>query len=283
MITERKISPRNIWDQAMKSLRVFILGILLVSFGLPLQASAESFERDGGLYWSVRGGLSQVRNLAIWSWAGYEPTYDNAQPPNLLIPGLNDHIEYRSLEMDYGFVAGASIGYTVLYPESAADLRFELEGIYRRNDEGQINSQWWPTSDNADSVSLFYEVVPVSGSLEVRSAMFNFLVDFHTQTRITPYLGLGAGISQLVADGYTLDLNRLAVGEGYPQYFDETLYALSWQGIAGIGYHLSPGTMLTAEFRYFRLAADRWSELFQTDELRAIKFDDWSIGARFTF
>ena len=113
--------------------------------------------------------------------------------------------------------------------------------------------------------------------------MFNVLVDFHTPTRIIPYIGVGAGISQLVADGYILDINRAVVGEGWPQYFDEEIYALSWQAIAGVGYRLSPGAMLTLEFRYFRLAADRWSELFQTDELGNVKFDDWSLGARFTF
>jgi len=267
----------------MKSLRIFLLGFAVSSLCTPLAQAQDYYESDGGLYWGVRGGLSQVRNLAIWNWGGYEPTYDTATPPNLLFPGLNDHREERSLEMDYGFVIGASIGYTMVYPESAADLRFEVEGLYRRNDDGQINSAWTPISDNEDSESLGYETVPISGSLEVRSAMLNVLVDFHTPTRVVPYLGVGAGISQVVAEGYTLDYNRAVVGLGYPQFFDEEIYALSWQAIAGVGYRLSPGTMLTLEFRYFRLATDRWSELFQTDELRDITFDDWSLGARFTF
>ncbi len=268
----------------MKSLRAFLLGVAVFSLCAPLAQAQGYVESDGGLYWSARGGLSQVRNLAVWSWAGYDAEYDETvNPPVLIEPGLNDHIEYRSLELDYGYVVGAAIGYTLDYPDSVADLRFELEGIYRKNDDGQINSQWWPTSDNPDSISLYYETVPVIGSLEVRSAMFNVLVDFRTPTRIVPYLGVGAGLSQIVAEGYTLDLNRFVVGEGYPQYFDEEIYALSWQAIAGVGYKLSPGAMLTLEFRYFRLAADRWSELFQTDELRDITFEDWSMGVRFTF
>lgn len=268
----------------MKSLRTFLLGFAMFYLCAPLAPANAQVEPDGGLYWSARGGLSQVRNLAVWSWGGYDPVYDESTtPPTLTSVGLNNHLEDRSLEMNYGFVVGAAIGYTMVYPDSAADLRFEAEAIYRRNDDGQIGSQWQATSDNKDSISLGYETVPVIGSLEVRSAMFNTFVDFHTPTRLTPYIGVGAGISQLVAQGYTLDLNRAVFGMGYPQFFDEEIYALSWQAIAGVGYKLSPGTMLTMEFRYFRLAADRWSDLFQTDELRNIKFDDWSMGVRFTF
>lgn len=266
----------------MKSLRAFLLGFAMVSLCAPL-ARAEYLEPDGGLYWGVRGGLAQTRNLAVWDWGGLDPEYNDDVPPALVSLGVNSHTEYRSLEMDYGYVVGASIGYTVIYPESSADLRFELEGIYRKHDDGQINSQWYPTSDEDDSISLGFETVPIIGTFEVRSAMLNMLVDFHTPTRITPYFGLGAGISQLVAEGYTLDMNRAIVGEGYPQYFDEEIFALSWQAIAGVGYRLSPGTMLTLEVRYFRLAADRWSELFQTEELRDIEFEDWSMGVRFTF
>lgn len=277
------IPPGNIRDNTMKSLGAFLLGSVVLVLCAPPAVAQDYYESDGGLYWGVRGGLSQVRNLAIWAWGGYDPVYDGATPPNLLVPGLNDHLEERSLEMDYGYVAAASIGYTMLYPQRAADLRFEVEGIYRRNEDGQINSQWRAISNRPDSVTLGFETVPVIGSLEVTSAMFNAFVDFHTPSRFTPYIGLGAGMSYIVTEGYTLDLNRFVVGEPYPQIFSDEIYALSWQAIAGLGYRLSPGMMVTAEARYFRLAADRWSDLFQTQELRSVVFDDWSVGLRFTF
>lgn len=277
------VSLGSIRNEAMKSPGALFLGTLFLCLCASTAQAQNYLPSDGGFYWSVRGGLSQVRNLAIWDHGGYDPVYDNATPPNLLIPGLNDHREFRSLEMDYGFVVGASIGYTMAYPDRAADLRFEAEAIYRRNENGEINSDWFATSDRPDSVSLGFETVPVVGSMEVRSAMFNVLVDFHTGTRFTPYLGLGGGMSQLVTDGYTLDGNRAAVGFGYPQFFSDNIYALSWQAIGGIGYRLSPGVMLTMEARYFRLGADRWSDMFQTEELRDIKFEDWSMGLRFTF
>jgi len=275
----------------MKSLRIFLLGFAVFSLCTPLAQAQDYYESDGGLYWSVRGGLSQVRNRVNAEWYGIDPVYTTDTPPVLDWPGINSHHETRDLEMDYGYVVGASIGYTSTFPESSADLRFELEGIYRRNDDGQVNSVWYATSDNKDSISLGNESVPIYGSLEIRSAMFNVLVDFHTPTRFVPYLGVGAGISQIVGKGTMLDTNwaiydLVATGglySGYPYPYDETLYALSWQAIGGVGYRLSPGTMLTLEFRYFRLAADRASALFYTWELGSVKFDDWSMGVRFTF
>ncbi|MBE9558866.1 MAG: porin family protein [Proteobacteria bacterium] len=264
----------------MKLLRVFLLGILLGLVGAPLQASAEAFERDGGMYISFRGGLAQVRGSSQADWAGYDPTYETVVDPEtgdssevLVERGLNDHHEYRSLEMNYGYVAGVSLGYTAVYPDNSADLRFELEAMYRKNDDGQVRSDFVATTDKDDSDSLDGTLfLTIGGYVEVRSAMFNVLLDFHTPTRITPYLGLGVGMSQLIASG--------SVGI-VP--FDDDEYGLSWQAIAGVGYHLTPGTMLTLEFRYFRLAVDRWSDLFQTNELRGITFDDWSMGVRMTF
>lgn len=266
----------------MKSLRTFLLGFAMFYLCVPLAPANAQVEADGGLYWSVRGGLSQVRQRSWWGWGAIDPVYLGT-PPVLDTPGMNAHEEWRNLEMNYGFVAGASIGYTMLFPDSSADIRLELEGIYRRNDDGQVNSEWKSTTNNKDSISLGHMVGPVIGSLEVRSAMFNALLDFHTPTRFTPYLGVGAGMSQLVAKGSFWDSNRAYWVYPNPYPFDETLYALSWQAIVGVGYKLSPGTMLTTEFRYFRLASDRWSNLFQWEELEDIKFDDWSVGVRFTF
>lgn len=262
----------------MKSLRAFILGAILSSL-LPSLAVADNYyPDDGGLYWSVRGGLSQVRHTVSWDWSAVESD-TTVTPPT---PSINSHHEVRGLEMNYGAVVGGAIGYTFLYPDSPVDLRLEAEAIYRINKDGQVNSEWYPTSTDKD-ISLGHSVAPIDGSLEVRSAMANFFMDFHTPTRFTPYVGVGAGISQLVAQGWIYDANRAVYNYPYPQRFDETIYGLSLQAIVGVGYRLTPGTMITLELRTFRLATDRWSDLFWSEELAAVKFDDWSLGLRLTF
>lgn len=259
----------------MKSLRTFLLGFAMFSLCVPLAQAQGYPEPDGGLYWSVRGGLSQVRNVATVDVPGYDPVYNTYVDgfgntiTELVTPGLNDHRGVRSLEMDYGWVAGAAIGYTVLYPDYSADMRFEIEGIYRRNVDGTVDARYTPTTDNPDSDSFdTYEILPFQGSVSFRSAMFNMLLDFHTPTRLVPYVGLGAGLTHVVSK----------VGA-----INDDFLSLSWQAIAGVGYKLSPGMMLTMEFRYFQLTGDEWSDLFQTKALNSIEFDDWSMGVRFTF
>ncbi len=267
--------------QGMKRSIGILCGLVLSALAGPVHAQ-EYFDADGGMYISVRGGLSQVRNHVIWDWGGYDPTYVGS-PPTLASPGLNAHRESRSLEMNYGFVAAGALGYTFAYPDHVADLRLEVEGIYRYNAEGQTNADWRPTSNRADSGSLGFITVDIDGTLQIQSVMLNALADFHTGSRFTPILGIGAGMSHVVIDTTFFDPNRAQNFVPQPVIDDQSFFALSWQAIAGIGYRLSPGTVVTAEYRYFRLAKDQYSTLFQTHELRNIKFDDWSLGLRFTF
>lgn len=259
----------------MKSSRAFLLGFAMFFLCAPLAPANAQVAADGGLYWSLRGGLSQVRNTSTVDVLGYDPVYSTVTNPDgststvLETPGLNDHRGVRALEMDYGWVAGGAIGYTWLYPENSADIRLEVEGIYRRNVDGTVDAQYYPTSDNPDSDSYSsYEILSFQGSVSFRSAMVNMALDFHTPTRLVPYVGLGAGMTQLVSK----------VGA-----INDDLLSLSWQAIAGVGYKLSPGTMVTLEFRHFQLVGDEWSDLFQTKRLKDIEFDDWSMGVRLTF
>lgn len=258
----------------------FALAILIAAGDARAQ---NYFQTNGGLYFSGRGGLSQVRSLATWNWGGYDPLYDDED--NLLELGLNDHQEDRQLEMDVGFVVGAAIGYSFIWPGYAGAVRIEGEAIYRRHEDGEFNSQWTPITENEDSISLGHETVPFEGKLDITTVMFNVLVDIPTGTRFTPYLGLGAGYSRIDVDGSTGEQNRAIFCGCYtpPYLIDETIYALSWQAIIGVSFQLSQSFAITLESRYFRLAADRWSELFFTEEIRDVQFGDWSMGFRVTF
>lgn len=262
-------------------------GLGAAILAMPAQAQ-QNRGTDGGMYWSVRGGLSQVRNGTSHDWFAIEPVYDDVDPSILIFAGIDGHNEWRTLEMDYGYVVGTAIGYTWAYPGHVADVRLELEGIYRKNDDGQLDSDWTVILDLDDAFSLGDEISPIDGFVDVRSAMINVLADFHTQTRFTPYVGVGVGISHLTAKGWIWDFNRAAYADWpfFPtslEFFNDSIYALSWQAIAGVGFRLTPGTMVTLDFRHFELAADRHSGLFSTDELRDVKFDDVSLGLRLTF
>ena len=260
----------------MKSLRTFLLGFAMFSMCAPLAPANAQVESDGGLYWSMRGGLSEVRNITEGDDPGYDPIYTSVDDGTgtgtfiiIVTPGENDHRGTRKLKMDHGWVAGAAIGYTWLYPDSSADLRLEIEGIYRRSVNGTEEVVYRPTSNRPDSVSFYdYTLLSFDGTVSFRSAMINMLLDFHTPTRVVPYIGLGAGMTHMVSK----------VGA-----INDDLLTPSWQAIGGVGYKLSPGTMLTMEYRFFQMVGDGWSDLFLTKDLPSIEFEDWSMGVRFTF
>ncbi len=256
----------------------FALGVLIVAGDARAQ---DYFQTNGGFYISGRGGLSQVRSLESWNWGGYAPEYN--EDDSLKFAGLNDHQEDRQLEMDVGYVVGVTVGYAFVWPGYPGAIRVEGEAMYRKHDDGEFNSQWTPISDNEDSISLGHETVPYDGKLDIASAMINVLVDISTGTRFTPYFGLGGGYSRIDVDGYTIENNRIWIGFPEQDFYDQTIYALSWQAILGVSFQVTQSLAITLEARHFRLAADRWSELFFTEELDIVTFGDWSMGFRLMF
>lgn len=254
----------------------FACGLALGLLAPPALAQ-DYYATDGGLYWSVRGGLSQVRDNTDFIW----PRILLGDPDNLN-DDIAPHFEERSLELDLGYVVGASIGYTFAYPQHVADIRVEAEAIYRYHENGQTNSDWIPLEAGLTPMGG-HVVSDIDGTVQYQSAMANVLLDFHTGTRLVPYIGVGGGLTRMDVDALLFDPGRFVYFHPFPIVIDETIYALSWQAIAGLGWRLSRSTVIAAEFRYFRLASDRFSDLFAHDELSRIKFDDWSISMRFTF
>lgn len=249
-------------------------GLGAAMLAVPAQAR-ESWSTDGGMYLSVRGGLSQVRDSQNFGW-GRIPLGD----PTLETDDIAPHLEHRNLELDLGYVAGAAIGYTFAYPDYSADIRVEGEAIYRYHEDGQTNADW--VAQGA-GIELGHVISDIDGTIQYRSAMANVLVDFHTGSRFLPFLGVGGGLTRMDVKANLFDPGRATYFFPFPIIIDETIYALSWQAIGGLGYRLSSGTVIAAEFRHFRLASDRFSDLFRHEELSLIQFDDWSVSLRFTF
>lgn len=258
----------------MKRTIGILCGLVLGGLALPAQAQ-DYYATDGGLYWGIRGGLSQVRDSQNFAWPRI-PLGDPASQDDDIAP----HLEHRNLELDLGYVAGASIGYTFAYPRYAGDIRVEAEAIYRYHENGQTNADWIAVEPGQ---AIGHVISDIDGTVQYQSAMANVLVDFHTGSRFVPFLGLGAGLTRMDIDALLFDEGRFVYGHPFPIVIDETTYALSWQAIAGLGFRLSSGTVVAAEYRYFRLANDRFSGLFRHEELSEIKFDDFSLSLRFTF
>lgn len=131
---------------------------------------------------------------------------------------------------DLGYGATGAVGYTFAYPQYAGDFRVEFEGSYRSV----------PFDNRIDADGTFHDL---GGDFVFAVGMVNLLVDFHTQTRVTPYVGVGAGWGYILWDDYTD--NGFLVG-------DIDWYRSMWQFMGGIGYRLSPGLIVDFEYRYFQ-------------------------------
>ncbi|MBU0724994.1 MAG: OmpA family protein [Alphaproteobacteria bacterium] len=120
-------------------------------------------------------------------------------------------------EFDWGPMGAATLGYSFGGP------RLELEFSYRVNDVDKVGG--------------------ANGGGEARAGalMVNALYDFHFGG-FKPYIGVGIGGASVKFDG---------VGPVAGSSVNDSDIVLAYQGIAGVGYALSPQLDLFADYRYF--------------------------------
>lgn len=126
-----------------------------------------------------------------------------------------------SLTADHkiGGVANLSAGYATSY-----GLRPELEFAWR----------WRNSIKGTESATP--GLSGMTGKQSSIAFMGNLLYDIDTGTAFTPYIGAGAGISQV----------RLNLGG-----FSDKDWVFAYQGIAGVAYNITNALALTVDYRYF--------------------------------
>lgn len=163
------------------------------------------------------------------------------------------------LDFDSGYGIGGSLGYSPYGTNSFFDnTRFEVEYYYRNNDLDQYSSGGL-TSQQSDEITS-------------ESFMFNGFYDFKNNSRVTPYLGAGAGVTKI-----SLDLPALAVDD------DDVVFA--YQLMAGLGWQ--PENMLNTEFvlgyRYFDASDPEYSGIAGSRVDTEYQMHNIEAGARFKF
>ena len=88
-----------------------------------------------------------------------------------------------------------------------------------------------------------FNAVSGSGSADVGSLMANIYYDFNTGTPWTPFIGVGLGGAEVMADKIRNATGTYAKG-------NDLVFA--YQGIAGVSYDVSQNLAIKADYRYFR-------------------------------
>jgi opacity protein-like surface antigen len=158
-------------------------------------------------------------------------------------PTVKDDPTQAEYEFEYGYGGTGAIGYALAFPDYSADLRFELEASYRMYELSSIDDPSTTICGAPDTFCL------ATGNYNVAAAMVNFYIDFHTQSRFVPSIGFGYGRARMYFDDWVVNGVPWANG-----HVDADIY----QFIGGIGYKLSPGLILDAEYRYVQPNDDNW-------------------------
>lgn len=126
---------------------------------------------------------------------------------------------------DFGYIAGGAIGYA-----TSGGARVELEGSYAANDVDSITVPGTPTT--------------ASGDLAVTAIMFNAIYEFSTDSKITPYIGLGLG-----AANYSYQAT-ITSGASTVVVDDDEWVGAS-QALLGVGYDISDQVNISLGYRFF--------------------------------
>ncbi|HLG87904.1 MAG TPA: OmpA family protein [Alphaproteobacteria bacterium] len=222
----------NDWSRAAVAAAAFLCAAAppaLAQYNTSRDASQETSWFDGGS-WYVSGSGG-------WNWQ---------QHPRLLVPGTGPNAVAQPFirgsvpakpDYDSSYVGllsfGRSFGST--FGDWMNGFRVELEAGYR---DGKIHA--------IDSLGN------AVGHSQVWSGMVNGLYDLNLGPYINgiglkPYIGIGIG----AADDQNRNIH-LSYSPGPVSSASRTAFA--YQGIAGVGYAVTPNLTLGVEYRYFGLA-----------------------------
>ena len=154
-------------------------------------------------------------------------------------------------DFDTGFAVKAAIGNAL-----DSGLRFEAEVAYRENDADSVGGSG------------------AGGDVSAWSLMGNAIYDIKTGGRLTPYIGVGAGVAGI-------DWNDVTpVGGGS---VDDNATVFAYQGIAGAAYAINDNLQLTLDYRYFATEDPDFTTSTGTNFDADYRSHSIMVGLRWTF
>lgn len=218
-----------------------ILCGMLVATHTASAGAQEAFTVDSGMYFSLGIGGSEG--------------------------GFNDSSWTRDtfgvieiFEDDFTVTGLGSIGYQWIPEGYAGGFRFELEGSYRRSEVSRLTA-----------ITLGVDL-PADGYLETIGIMANGFMDLNIGPSVTAYVGAGVGAVRETRRDLTVN--------GIPVQGKFT-HNSAYQLMGGIGYRLTPGTIIGVDFRNMVVEDFSWPDLPSTTisvEFKEILFTIRLVG-----
>ena len=177
---------------------------------------------------------------------------------------------------EFGFLGGQfGVGYAI------AGFRPEVSVGYRTAsvDSITLKKLFGQTADAVLKVqndALAGEAAKVSGSVSSIDVAANVYYDIDTGSEITPYIGVGGGMSQVTVDAKQELLPALVL--------DDSLWALSFQVAAGIGYAFTEDLTVALGYRLISTQAGNLSKYETTKRKTAMTLNhNVELGLRYSF
>ena len=152
-----------------------------------------------------------------------------------------DAVNTVSVGTEFGFLGGQfGVGYAI------AGFRPEVSVGYRTASVDSLTLKRHLGSEDADDLQgpnalLAGEAAKVSGSVNSIDVAASVYYDIDTGSEIAPYIGVGGGMSQVTVKAEQEVVQGIVV--------DDSLWALSFQAAAGIGYAITDDLTLTLGYR----------------------------------
>jgi opacity protein-like surface antigen len=138
-----------------------------------------------------------------------------------------------TVDHDYGYDGGLFVGYDL------GGFRLEAEAAYKKADIEEIDSAIWLPGGAAPGVRD-----AGGGSTSVLSFMINGMLDFGDDDGISAFVGGGAGLAKVKANGYRAFSNQA-------DFLDDSDSGLAWQVFAGLRQAIGDNADVTVKYRFF--------------------------------
>ncbi|WP_287130030.1 outer membrane protein [Candidatus Cyanaurora vandensis] len=250
---------------------------------VPLADDRTPVRPKGNLYLAFSGGIGNTNDLTIKS-------------------GILGPVADFTTDTTSAFSGNAAVGYSF-----NNGFRVEGEYSYQRADVTFITLPGEQVAyiDQEGNVYGFGGVLGATGSFSSQSFLLNTYYDFPITNQLQVYLGLGAGIANVVATNIAAPCPALFLGTIIPAGTTEPIPAaqtlcgeftgssvfvtsnslvLAYQGRAGVTYNVSDNVAFNLGYRYFATSRpsfqDTMGVAFST---KGVNYNSAEFGVRFTF